>query len=181
MLDMAADARHSEKITKESIFHYIYGMFHNLSYRKKYAENLKRSFPAFPFCEDFFCLGAAEAGVNGEGVKAPTRIPFSGLQAGLATLFDRDAQILARVARRRQAELGIPMPEVVKKTVDAWIRLVIGPGIAIEGEGIQLARPISAPANIFPARPEVPFEPKTPTATALPGDLPAGLATPSVS
>lgn len=42
-----------ENITKENIFHYTYGVFHNPAYRKKYELNLKREFPRLPFYEDF--------------------------------------------------------------------------------------------------------------------------------
>jgi predicted helicase len=43
----------NKKITKEDIFHYVYGVLHNPAYRKKYAMNLKREFPRIPFYEDF--------------------------------------------------------------------------------------------------------------------------------
>jgi len=52
--------------------------------------------------------------------------PSSAVPANLAALFQQDAPILVRVARRRQAELGIPMPEVVKRTLRAWSREVVG-------------------------------------------------------
>ena len=42
-----------EKITKEDIFYYTYGVLHNPEYRKKYALNLKREFPRLPFYADF--------------------------------------------------------------------------------------------------------------------------------
>jgi predicted helicase len=41
-------------ITKEAIFHYIYGVLHNPIYREKYAMNLKRGFPRIPFYSDFW-------------------------------------------------------------------------------------------------------------------------------
>jgi len=44
----------NEKITKEDIFHYTYGVLHNPAYRKKYELNLKRDFPRLPFYKDFF-------------------------------------------------------------------------------------------------------------------------------
>ena len=43
----------SSKITKDDIFHYVYGVLHNPAYRKTYAQNLKREFPRIPFYEDF--------------------------------------------------------------------------------------------------------------------------------
>ena len=41
-------------ITKEAIFHYVYGVLHNPAYREKYALNLKREFPRIPFYIDFW-------------------------------------------------------------------------------------------------------------------------------
>ncbi len=43
-----------KKITKEDIFHYVYGVLHNPVYRKKYQLNLKRDFPRIPFYDDFW-------------------------------------------------------------------------------------------------------------------------------
>jgi predicted helicase len=44
----------NEKITKEDIFHYTYGVLHNPVYREKYELNLKREFPRLPFYKDFY-------------------------------------------------------------------------------------------------------------------------------
>jgi predicted helicase len=41
-------------ITKEAIFHYVYGVLQNPIYREKYALNLKREFPRIPFYADFW-------------------------------------------------------------------------------------------------------------------------------
>jgi predicted helicase len=46
--------RTDRKITKQSIFHYVYGVLHDPVYREKYAQNLKREFPRIPFYEDFW-------------------------------------------------------------------------------------------------------------------------------
>ncbi|GAB5465608.1 MAG: hypothetical protein Kapaf2KO_10440 [Candidatus Kapaibacteriales bacterium] len=42
------------KISREDIFHYVYGVLHNPEYRKKYELNLKREFPRVPFYEEFW-------------------------------------------------------------------------------------------------------------------------------
>lgn len=44
----------TKPITKEDIFHYVYGVLHNPAYRKKYELNLKREFPRIPFYENFW-------------------------------------------------------------------------------------------------------------------------------
>ena len=47
-------AKPKRPITKESIFHYVYGVLHDPVYREKYAINLKREFPRIPFYTDFW-------------------------------------------------------------------------------------------------------------------------------
>ncbi len=44
----------SKPISKEAIFHYVYGVLHNPAYREKYVLNLKREFPRIPFYADFW-------------------------------------------------------------------------------------------------------------------------------
>jgi predicted helicase len=41
-------------ISKDTIFHYVYGVLHDPDYREKYAVNLKREFPRIPFYKDFW-------------------------------------------------------------------------------------------------------------------------------
>lgn len=41
-------------ISKDDIFHYVYGVLHDPVYRDKYAINLKREFPRIPFYPDFW-------------------------------------------------------------------------------------------------------------------------------
>jgi predicted helicase len=43
----------SKQISKEAIFHYVYGVLHNPVYRQKYEQNLKREFPRIPMYADF--------------------------------------------------------------------------------------------------------------------------------
>jgi predicted helicase len=47
-------AKPKRPITKEAIFHYVYGVLHDPVYREKYAQNLKREFPRIPFYADFW-------------------------------------------------------------------------------------------------------------------------------
>ena len=47
-------APETRAITKDDIFHYVYGVLHDPLYREKYAQNLKREFPRIPFYPDFF-------------------------------------------------------------------------------------------------------------------------------
>lgn len=47
-------ARVARPITKDTIFHYCYGVLHDPVYRETYAINLKREFPRIPFYPDFW-------------------------------------------------------------------------------------------------------------------------------
>ena len=42
------------QLSKDDIFHYVYGVLHDPVYREKYALNLKREFPRIPFYRDFW-------------------------------------------------------------------------------------------------------------------------------
>jgi predicted helicase len=44
----------SRRITKDTIFYYVYGVLHDPIYRDKYALNLKRDLPKIPFYPDFW-------------------------------------------------------------------------------------------------------------------------------
>lgn len=46
-------AEYGKTVTKDDIFHYVYGVLHDPVYRETYAINLKREFPRIPFYPDF--------------------------------------------------------------------------------------------------------------------------------
>jgi predicted helicase len=48
------DMKPKRPLTKDAIFHYVYGVLHDPVYREKYALNLKREFPRIPFYADFW-------------------------------------------------------------------------------------------------------------------------------
>ena len=47
-------AKGSRKLSKESIFNYVYAVLYDPSYRQRYALNLRREFPRIPFYENFW-------------------------------------------------------------------------------------------------------------------------------
>ena len=47
-LEVFANAYPKEKITKEDLFYYIYGLLHSPDYRAKYADNLSKELPRIP-------------------------------------------------------------------------------------------------------------------------------------
>ncbi len=48
-----------KKITKWTIFYYVYGILHHPGYREKFADNLKRELPRIPFATDFWAFSKA--------------------------------------------------------------------------------------------------------------------------
>ena len=52
-------------ITKEAIFHYVYGVLHDPVYREKYALNLKREFPRIPFYDGLLAVGRVGPSADG--------------------------------------------------------------------------------------------------------------------
>ncbi|HEX6442389.1 MAG TPA: type ISP restriction/modification enzyme [Stellaceae bacterium] len=51
---MTEKGNQGRPITRDAIFHYVYGVLHDPAYREKYALNLKREFPRIPFYADFW-------------------------------------------------------------------------------------------------------------------------------
>ncbi|MBX3581471.1 MAG: N-6 DNA methylase [Rhizobiaceae bacterium] len=47
-------SRKTRQLTRDDIFHYVYGVLHDPVYRETYALNLKREFPRIPFYPDFW-------------------------------------------------------------------------------------------------------------------------------
>jgi predicted helicase len=52
------EKRPKRRISKDDIFHYVYGVLHDPVYRETYAINLKREFPRIPFYPDFWAWAA---------------------------------------------------------------------------------------------------------------------------
>lgn len=48
-----------DKINKEDIFYYIYGLFHSKDYKSRYADNLSKMLPRIPYCKDFWGFSRA--------------------------------------------------------------------------------------------------------------------------
>lgn len=48
-----------KKITKKSIFYYVYGLLHHESYKKKFANSLSRELPHIPMASDFWKFSEA--------------------------------------------------------------------------------------------------------------------------
>ena len=47
-----AKEKYTSKVTKEDLFHYVYGFLHSPTYRKKYANTLTKQAPSIPLVEE---------------------------------------------------------------------------------------------------------------------------------
>ena len=82
---------YAEKISKEDIFYYIYGLLHSEEYRERYADNLSKQLPRIPRMAKYADFAAfSQAGrdlaalhLNYETVPMYTGITFSGSLKGL--------------------------------------------------------------------------------------------------
>jgi predicted helicase len=70
-------------ITKEPIFHYVYGVLHDPIYREKYALNLKREFPRIPFYADFWQWADWGQALMGLHIGYESVVPFPLTRADL--------------------------------------------------------------------------------------------------
>jgi len=48
-----------QKISKEDLFYYVYGVLHSTEYRERYADDLKKMLPRVPFATDFWTFSKA--------------------------------------------------------------------------------------------------------------------------
>ena len=53
MLQKFREHYSDNKITKEDIFYYVYGILHSVSYRERFASDLKKQLPRIPLVDDF--------------------------------------------------------------------------------------------------------------------------------
>jgi len=85
-----AKTRYGSKVTREDIFYYVYGMLHSPSYRKTYANDLKKMLPRLPLVEDakdFWAFSKAgrnlaDLHLNYEEQEKPKEVKVSGIESG---------------------------------------------------------------------------------------------------
>ena len=73
----------TEQITKDDVFHYVYGLMHSPDYQDAYGADLKRTLPRIPFVREFHLFAAA--GLNLMNIhltyETATPYPISGLDS----------------------------------------------------------------------------------------------------
>ena len=90
----------SEKITKEDIFYYVYGLLHSEDYKTRYADNLSKELPRIPCvkkAEDFWMFsksgrGLADLHINYETV-APYPVEYEEGKIAIQMLNDEDYRV----------------------------------------------------------------------------------------
>lgn len=105
-----------EKISKEDLFYYVYGLLHSQDYRDRYADNLSKELPRIPAvrkAEDFLAFSnagrdLAELHLNYETVDPyPATIEAAGNKVGLAKVHADDCRVeKMKFAKIKHPETG---------------------------------------------------------------------------
>ncbi len=97
----------NDEITKDDIFHYVYGVLHDPLYREKYALNLKREFPRIPFYPDFFKWVAWGEKLMALHIGFESVDPWPLQRVDTPDLKARDAKLSPKTILKSDAEAGI--------------------------------------------------------------------------
>ena len=86
-LALFREAYPAEQITKDDVFHYVYGLMHSPDYRSAYAADLKRTLPRIPFVRDFRAFVSAGSRLMDLhlGYESAEPYPLVGLEASPPT------------------------------------------------------------------------------------------------
>ncbi|TBG89600.1 damage-inducible protein [Rhizobium leguminosarum] len=108
-----------EKITKDDIFYYVYGVLHSEDYRNRYADNLSKELPRIPCVrnsEDFWAFVQAGRALGELHVKyeAADAYPVTYKQGSLSLATIKDPQRFYRVEKMKY---GGKRPHTDKATV----------------------------------------------------------------
>ena len=93
-------------ITKDAIFHYVYGVLHDPVYREKYALNLKREFPRIPFYTDFWRWAAWGERLMGLHIGYETVEPWPLVRTDVPDLRSHEAGLPPRALLRADKTAG---------------------------------------------------------------------------
>jgi predicted helicase len=80
-----AKAQYGKNVTKEDVFHYVYGFLHSPDYRKQFANDLKKMLPRLPLLDspkDFWAFSKAGRKLADLHLNYETMPPCPGVTAG---------------------------------------------------------------------------------------------------
>ncbi len=89
----------TDKITKDEIFYYVYGILHAPSYREQFTNDLSKMLPRIPYAPDFIAFAEAgyklaELHLNYETCEQyPLTVEFPNITSPTANLEDADANL----------------------------------------------------------------------------------------
>ena len=89
----------TDKITKDEIFYYVYGILHAPSYREQFANDLSKMLPRIPYAPDFIAFAEAgyklaELHLNYETCEQyPLTVEFPNISSPTINLEDADANL----------------------------------------------------------------------------------------
>ena len=109
-LDIFTSAYPTETISREDIFHYVYGLLHSEDYRERFRANLAKELPRIPrvaSVEDYrtFRDAGRRLGEIHIGYESVDRYPAE-IDTGGASLEDMDPEIAYRVTKMRHLGAG---------------------------------------------------------------------------
>lgn len=94
-------------ITKDDVFHYVYGVLHDPVYRETYALNLKRDFPRIPFYPEFWSWAAWGEALMALHVGYETVEPWPLTRLDMADEKARAAGVSPKVILKADRDNGI--------------------------------------------------------------------------
>jgi predicted helicase len=120
-------AYHGEKLTKEDLFYYVYGLLHSLDYRERYADNLGKELPHIPrvkTAQDFWAFSKAGRSLADFHLNYETVEPYPVEVVTSGTLSD---------AAYRVEKMRYGKAKVDGKTVDDKTTLLYNEHITLKG------------------------------------------------
>lgn len=99
--------KEARALTKDAIFHYVYGVLHDPVYREKYAQNLKREFPRVPFHPDFWRWADWGAALMALHIGYESVEPWPLARIDVPDAKARSAGVSPRVILKADREAGI--------------------------------------------------------------------------
>ncbi|MGK5082985.1 type ISP restriction/modification enzyme [Bdellovibrionota bacterium FG-1] len=124
-LNKFKDSYKNEKITKEDIFYYVYGLLHSPIYRSRYQNDLKKMLPRIPLLKDFWGYSKTGRALAEVHLNYETFKPYA-LKEGIipgAPKNDKD--------RYRVNEAGMRFPK--EKKIQDKTQIIFNPHVRLTG------------------------------------------------